>query len=714
MATTTLRLRSSVLLTLLIAIFVGPAAASAAALGQHHRKPPVPPAEVRVSPEVLQSSAIRMVETVYPPLARAAGVTGSVVVDVTVDESGNVIRAIAESGHPVLREPAVMAARGWRFKPFKLDGGRGIPIRVSGTIKFDFKLDGRSAFVQVPEERIQIRQTVVAGEIADRQLFETGLPGGPCVMDEIMPDEPLYRVTGRIVDDLTGAPVPGATVELYSDCVLPYVRASFRRQLVTGSDGTFIFEGIPARPLNLRAFRDDTIPVFTFRRTTSDTLPRYTPDAETGSITVRLARAAAISGVVRDPDGKPLKQALVTLKRYSTWAGRRSVQDYAVDSTRADGAYRFGRLPPGRYYLVATPAADTRPARGRNGEMIGLAPERLPTPRKNGDDSFLQLAEGQHKTVNVRLHRARLHHITGRIFGAGVWPYEMQAIGPGGSVVDFTKSCHTCGEFAAWLPSGRFRLVSLQSVSQSRYNHVSMALQVGDTDNPGVIFPFANWGSPIGVPVEIDSTASARLHLEFTPIEPIGELPSLWVRWASHPEPTTRSGEMDAGRPKGTAFLVPGTYTIAVGLDPEANLYVQHLAGGGVDLVREPLVLGRDQLPGGIRVTLAEGAIVEGTTGDEGKPVQAWVYAIARQPDATPFRRVLSDRDGRFTFKGLAPIDYLFFATSIELEMDVHDARVIKYWERHARTVNLHAGDRSRIDLQVTPLGAGRPSDFYP
>jgi len=56
---------------------------------------------------------------------------------VTVDESGNVITAHAISGHPLLTDAAVMAARGWKFTPTQVSG---VPVKVIGTITFNFNL----------------------------------------------------------------------------------------------------------------------------------------------------------------------------------------------------------------------------------------------------------------------------------------------------------------------------------------------------------------------------------------------------------------------------------------------------------------------------------------------------------------------------------------------------------------------------------------------
>lgn len=80
---------------------------------------------------------MRKIEPTYPALAKAARVTGSVVVEITIDENGNVISAVPLSGHPLLKNAAAEAARGWKFAPTKLSG---VPVKVIGTITFNFQM----------------------------------------------------------------------------------------------------------------------------------------------------------------------------------------------------------------------------------------------------------------------------------------------------------------------------------------------------------------------------------------------------------------------------------------------------------------------------------------------------------------------------------------------------------------------------------------------
>lgn len=93
---------------------------------------------IRKSGGFLESSALRRVQPAYPPLAKAAKISGSVVVEVTIDEEGSVNAARAISGHPLLKDSSVAAAREWKFSETRLQGE---PSRVIGTITFNFLLE---------------------------------------------------------------------------------------------------------------------------------------------------------------------------------------------------------------------------------------------------------------------------------------------------------------------------------------------------------------------------------------------------------------------------------------------------------------------------------------------------------------------------------------------------------------------------------------------
>jgi TonB family protein len=119
------------------------------------------PKKLTVSGGVLQGSATKKVQPAYPAVARAARASGAVQIQVTINESGEVINAQVISGHPILRDAALQAAKQWRFKPTELSG---VPIKVQGVITFNFDL-GRSA---TPDEPVPM--TPLPQEQFDRQL----------------------------------------------------------------------------------------------------------------------------------------------------------------------------------------------------------------------------------------------------------------------------------------------------------------------------------------------------------------------------------------------------------------------------------------------------------------------------------------------------------------------------------------------------------------
>jgi periplasmic protein TonB len=84
----------------------------------------------------MNGKAVRLVQPAYPAIARSAHASGTVTVQVLVDESGNVISASAVSGHPLLQASAVSAARASKFSPTLLSG---VPVKVSGVITYNFQ-----------------------------------------------------------------------------------------------------------------------------------------------------------------------------------------------------------------------------------------------------------------------------------------------------------------------------------------------------------------------------------------------------------------------------------------------------------------------------------------------------------------------------------------------------------------------------------------------
>jgi TonB family protein len=141
--------------------------------------------QIKVSGGVLQGSATNRVQPAYPPIAKAAGATGAVQVQVTLNEAGKVVEAQAVSGHPLLRDAALAAARQWEFKPIQISGN---PVKAQGLLTFNFTLEGVSEPVNAAIATTTA--TAVAGTaVAPAAVLTTTQPNGTRVRIESRKEE---------------------------------------------------------------------------------------------------------------------------------------------------------------------------------------------------------------------------------------------------------------------------------------------------------------------------------------------------------------------------------------------------------------------------------------------------------------------------------------------------------------------------------------------
>jgi len=88
-----------------------------------------------VSAGVLNGKAISLPTPEYPAEAKAAGAEGVVVIQIMIDEQGNVTDARPISGPKLLQETSLNAARQAKFSPTLLSGE---PVKVTGVLVFNF------------------------------------------------------------------------------------------------------------------------------------------------------------------------------------------------------------------------------------------------------------------------------------------------------------------------------------------------------------------------------------------------------------------------------------------------------------------------------------------------------------------------------------------------------------------------------------------------
>jgi protein TonB len=93
--------------------------------------------KVSISSGVAVGLLVQKTAPVYPPLAKAAHISGTVVVQATISKTGGVGNLRVVSGQPMLRQAALDAVKKWRFRPYLLDGQ---PVETDTTVSVSFAM----------------------------------------------------------------------------------------------------------------------------------------------------------------------------------------------------------------------------------------------------------------------------------------------------------------------------------------------------------------------------------------------------------------------------------------------------------------------------------------------------------------------------------------------------------------------------------------------
>jgi periplasmic protein TonB len=97
------------------------------------------PVRINVSTGVLKGMLLAPILPVYPGIAKAAHVEGSVVVEAVISRQGTIESLHVVSGPQMLQNAALDAIRAARYQPYRLNGE---PTEVQTTITVNFRIGG--------------------------------------------------------------------------------------------------------------------------------------------------------------------------------------------------------------------------------------------------------------------------------------------------------------------------------------------------------------------------------------------------------------------------------------------------------------------------------------------------------------------------------------------------------------------------------------------
>jgi TonB family protein len=96
-----------------------------------------PSRKISISAGVAVGLLLQKTAPVYPLLAKAARISGTVVLQATISKTGSIEELHVVSGPPLLQGAALEAVKAWQYRPFLLEGK---PVEVETTINVIFTL----------------------------------------------------------------------------------------------------------------------------------------------------------------------------------------------------------------------------------------------------------------------------------------------------------------------------------------------------------------------------------------------------------------------------------------------------------------------------------------------------------------------------------------------------------------------------------------------
>ncbi|GBD94946.1 Cna protein B-type domain protein [bacterium BMS3Abin05] len=163
--------------------------------------------------------------------------------------------------------------------------------------------------------------------------------------------DPLASLSGKVVDQATGSPIGNAIVEAFSETWhgRPY-------RIRTADDGSYTIPDVRPGIYVLVAKAGNYLPEFyeEASRLKDAKLIKVVTDTTIADVNFTLSRAAIVTGRVTDEaSGMPVSHAVVKAKRIDS-------AFYEMVFTTDEGAYRFEKLIPGKYIIMAIAKGHSR------------------------------------------------------------------------------------------------------------------------------------------------------------------------------------------------------------------------------------------------------------------------------------------------------------------------------------------------------------------
>ncbi len=488
-----------------------------------------------------------------------------------------------------------------------------------------------------------------------------------------------YRVSGMVVNSLTGEPLRRALIQAHGQ---------EQHSTLSGPDGHFQLDSVPEG----QVFISTQKPGYFERHGTYLAVGPTTPD-----VLLKLIPEAKIEGRVTDRDGEPIEGLQVQCVAEGIVSGRKRWQQRGGTSTNESGSYRFDNLAPGRYVIRTTPQA-VFPLYANFISDSQYTPMVYPAQYFPGAPDYssaqpLELKPGQEAEADFSIVPVRALRISGTVLNP--WT-NLAAIceDSNGEQVTATAVDPRSGRFIMrQIPAGSYTIIFRSSDAQGSAYYAEQAVDVSTAnvdDLRVVLQPLAS--IPITVAGTSDSAARPQLQVHLIAKQKRQGGGEIYA--SQKPESTEGSLVLQS--------VPPGEYTVS------AQIFGQQCIGsitsGSLDLLQNDLTVQQGSTPQPIEVTLREDcAALSGTVDPDATEAPGRMAILVPELESSEPKLAPVQPGGAFSFVGIAPGEYRAYAFSDIDNLEYANPEMMRDFA--GQGVTLSSNQKAQINLKLNARG---------
>ncbi len=521
-----------------------------------------------------------------------------------------------------------------------------------------------------------------------------------------------FEISGTVVDSNTGQPIARARV-----AIAPVTQRDNFTTIITRQDGRFSFAGLAPGKYTLTAqARGYLLQSFNQHDQFSSSIV-VGPDLDSGNLLFRLPPEGAISGVVTDEAGDPVRDAHVRLYFTGLSFGAEATRPRGRTITNDEGFYHFGHLPPGRY-LVAVIArpwyAQNRPlyaqtqtegiqegqipsdndvsAAGVSALDVAYPVTFFPGATDAGSAAPIVLGRGDKLTADLILQPVPALHI--RVHRDNADPQQGTYVslekrvfdGPPLQVMAQTQRVGQDEDEITGVPAGHYamRTFSYSQGTGAREASPSREIDVGSNGE----VDDAQGGAYVPVTAKLQLEAGAASGQASLQLLSKKSREVFSERIGSDGEAAFKQG------------VRPGSYEVS--LSTSTGIYLKSMSASGASVIGRTVEI-RPGNAVSLVITAASGeGRITGTALRQGKAFAGAMIVLAPADPAhnqVLFRRDQSDSDGTFTLANVVPGTYTLLALENGWDLEWMKPAVLKNYMGAGVPVQVQVN--GKYDLKV-------------